>query len=170
MGSAASAQQWHCAQTLLGPREVPKGGRRKRRAAPFTPSCLHCSFTVGSSGCPASPSHLQALPWPHFLPPPHPPTEMGLFVKQKDWLLLVKYFKMVCVCIWKWGNYFPKKSQFSKCYRKLFLREIHNCFWNFLHLQSLPCRGVSSTFLHKTFNICIHFLFKVRKRSKPHRC
>lgn len=93
MGSAASAQQWHCAQKLFAPRKCQKeaGGKGEQLPSSFT--------RVGSSGCPASPSHLQTLPWPHFLPPPHPPTEMGLFVKQKDWLLLVKYFKMVCVCI-----------------------------------------------------------------------
>lgn len=166
MGSAASAQEWHCAQTLFCPKKVPKGGVRKRRTAPFTPSCLHCTFT--SSGKqwlrPASPLHLQTLPWPHFLSPPHPPTEMGLFVKQKDWLLLVKYFKMVCVCIWKQGTYFPKESAFSKGYRKLFLKEIHNYFWNFFALKVSSLQGI---LIHiSSWTIQYMYLFSVLNKKK----
>lgn len=89
---------------------------------------------------------------------------MGLFVKQKDWLLLVKYFKMVCVCIWKQGTYFPKESAFSKGYRKLFLKEIHNYFWNFFALKVSSLQGI---LIHiSSWTIQYMYLFSVLNKKK----
>lgn len=62
------------------------------------------------------------------------------------------------------GLIFLKNLHFLKVTGNYFKRKFITISEIFLHLQSLPCREVSSIFLHETFNMCIHFLFQIRKK------
>ena len=104
--------------------------------------------------------------WPHFLSPPHPPTETGLSVNQKEW-------------DWRfWWNILRWPVSVCENGGFLFLKNLHflkitgnHYFGKFLPLQSLlPYRQASSRLLHAILDICIRFLTEIRKRTKTHRC